>query len=331
MITFTNNVNANEPVCDVNDVLDETCTEIGDLNFSIALGYGVKQNPYFYRDDIPLIALVDVNIYWQRWFLDGDTLGYTWHDSENHTLNIIGRFNEDSAYLHDWHISNFTSPQVSSGNSTPLNNDRFSDVINVESGQDKSIEISPPNFDVSVPNTPDSGSPTEPTTPAPQVPVADSPQQPENSHSFVDVKRKASYHFGFEYRYHVGNGSLRSQVVYDISQIHKGFGVLVEWQNTNTFGDWLFISKLGAQYKSGKWLDYYYGVDATETNLQNWLYKASAGVNAHAELTAVYKLKENWSLLNSLRVQKLSSQVSDSPLVDKSSLVRWFTGVAYHF
>ncbi|MDX8335978.1 MipA/OmpV family protein [Candidatus Cetobacterium colombiensis] len=87
---------------------------------------------------------------------------------------------------------------------------------------------------------------------------------------------------------------------------------------------------------SGDYTDYYFGVTSDEVNRSkfdnlNREYKADAAASVGANLTAEYKWNEKFSLIGILGVEKFSSEVTDSPIVNEDPLFIASVGAKYYF
>jgi len=93
---------------------------------------------------------------------------------------------------------------------------------------------------------------------------------------------------------------------------------------------WLSIyPELGLEVLSGKYTDYYYGVTAGEGGFA--AYKAGTALNPYAAIHTSSPIAANWNLAFTLRHKWLDKEISDSPLVDKSSRWNAYVAVSYDF
>jgi outer membrane protein len=85
---------------------------------------------------------------------------------------------------------------------------------------------------------------------------------------------------------------------------------------------------------SGDYTDYYFGVtseDVAKNSNIDREYKADAAASVGATLTAEYKWNEKLSLIGILGVEKFSSEVTDSPIVNEDPLFIGSIGAKYYF
>ncbi|NTS77019.1 MipA/OmpV family protein [Catenovulum sp. SM1970] len=287
---------ANESDCDLEQYLAENCIEPGEFNISVALGYGVKENPYRYEDDIDLYVLPDISFYYGNWFFDKDTFGYSVSNTASQSVNVTLSLSDDSAYFHDYHLANITPAR---SESVPdENKPSFGTALDDEYLPEHSEEL---------------------------------PQTTYRLTDSFDIERKIAGHIGLEWNRYYQTWSYQLAVSQDITGVHQGHGLTLK---LNKFWHWDELkvnTNLALKYKSEDWVNYYYGVDDNDTFDPNWHYEAEAGVNIVADLVLVYGLNDALSLLSTFRYEKLDDEISNSPLVDKNHLTQWFSGFIYHF
>lgn len=80
-----------------------------------------------------------------------------------------------------------------------------------------------------------------------------------------------------------------------------------------------------------KYVDYYYGVGADEARAGRAAYVGKSGVNAELGLRGAYVVDAHHSMFVDLGVTKLSKQIKNSPLVDRSTENRVGLGYLYRF
>jgi outer membrane protein len=86
------------------------------------------------------------------------------------------------------------------------------------------------------------------------------------------------------------------------------------------------------EYSSENYNDYYYGVSRKEARRSGLnSYDADDGWSPYLELTASYKFAADWNVYATGRYHRLSDEVKDSPMVDKSWTGLMSMGVTYSF
>lgn len=65
------------------------CVPIGQWNFKLSLGYGMRSNPVIGQDDVTFLVVPEFSYYGKRFFIDSFDAGYTLYDKGNHQVNAI--------------------------------------------------------------------------------------------------------------------------------------------------------------------------------------------------------------------------------------------------
>lgn len=117
----------------------------------------------------------------------------------------------------------------------------------------------------------------------------------------------------------------------DVSSVHDGYSIDVEYGYPLYGRRWTVEPALMARYKSRALNDYYWGVRASEANAALPAYRAGDGVNLQASLRGSYFLTRNTRLVGAVTVERLSAAASRSPVVEDLAVLGWFGGVAYQF
>jgi outer membrane protein len=92
----------------------EDCVAVGNWNFSVSLGAGIRTNPLINGRDIPLVIIPQVSYYGSHFFLDNLDLGVTLVDSDANTLSLVASPGYDRVFfyrddLQNIFLSGFTS------------------------------------------------------------------------------------------------------------------------------------------------------------------------------------------------------------------------------
>ncbi len=94
------------------------CIETGEWNFSISVGIGLRTNPLFASNNIPLVILPEFSYYGESFFIDNLDLGYTLLASETSSLNLIATPSFDSVFFNRWDPGNLFVNLTSSTSDT---------------------------------------------------------------------------------------------------------------------------------------------------------------------------------------------------------------------
>jgi outer membrane protein len=83
------------------------CVEVGQLKLSVSLGAGSRSNPVLGESDIPLVIIPQVSYYGKRFFLENLDLGFTLHEGESNTFNLIASPGYDRVFFYRDDLQNF--------------------------------------------------------------------------------------------------------------------------------------------------------------------------------------------------------------------------------
>ncbi|MGB0494954.1 MAG: MipA/OmpV family protein [Kangiellaceae bacterium] len=93
--------------CEAKEALkSEDCTQVGEWNFALGVGIGVRTNPLNNSNNIPLILLPQVSYYGNNFFIENLDFGYNLYDSDVSQLNLLATPSYDSVFFNRWDPSN---------------------------------------------------------------------------------------------------------------------------------------------------------------------------------------------------------------------------------
>ena len=101
--------------------ITESCAEVGEWKFSLAVGAGVYTNPLHGGDDIPLVLIPQVSYYGEKIFFENNALGYSFFENDQLIISAITQLNHEKAYFTRWHPQNILIEPISSGGVLPPN------------------------------------------------------------------------------------------------------------------------------------------------------------------------------------------------------------------
>ena len=78
---------------------NKDCIAIGQWHVSVALGGGVLTNPLNGRDNIPLVIIPSISYYGEHFFLENNSLGYTFKENANIAISAITQLNREKAFF----------------------------------------------------------------------------------------------------------------------------------------------------------------------------------------------------------------------------------------
>lgn len=130
-------------------------------------------------------------------------------------------------------------------------------------------------------------------------------------------------------------GTLEGGFLADILDEHRGQEFRLNY--SKSFSDVLRIPSLkltpsvGLNWRSKQLNDYYYGVKVTETAAGRPAYRVGGSTNILTGLRADYPIGKKWNLFGSVNVEWLGSEITDSPIVDKHTIMSFMVGAMYQF
>jgi outer membrane protein len=93
----------------------------------------------------------------------------------------------------------------------------------------------------------------------------------------------------------------------------------------------MLMPQVGVEWVDKKYVDYYYGVRASEATVGRAAYVGKATVNPEVSLTGIYRFDKHQSLMLNVGVKALGKEIKNSPIVDRSTENRVMLGYTYRF
>ncbi|WP_312949344.1 MipA/OmpV family protein [Superficieibacter sp.] len=118
---------------------------------------------------------------------------------------------------------------------------------------------------------------------------------------------------------------------HDLSGNSKGQRVNLGAERRWQWGNFSLTPRVVTTWHDKKYVDYYYGVREEEARDGRPAYRGESAFSAEFGLLSVYRFNAHHSVMLDLEATRLSSEVRDSPLVDRSRKDRIFMGYMYHF
>ncbi|MCP8898869.1 MipA/OmpV family protein [Gilvimarinus xylanilyticus] len=312
---------AEEAYCEQNP---DDCMAVGSWQFSVGLGLGVRTNPLYDGDDIPLVLLPEISYYGERFFLDTTSLGFTLVETPAHMLNAVATLGLEQMYFNDLSLGNF----VLEGTGGGFNVGGLVSSGSLGNGAEN-LDMNVPRDETITPNTTDKDGPNEffhKTMNSPPAPVGDAV-------TLNDIgKRRMAVLGGLEYAYYRGRTAFSVQLLQDVSGVHKGQEVragvdyrLALERNRFTFAG-------GAVWQSDQFVDYYYGLDESDVGENSSLYyRGEASVTPFVRLDWIRPITPQWTFQATVHNKWLGGGITESPMVDKGTSATVFVGGVYHF
>jgi outer membrane protein len=147
--------------------------------------------------------------------------------------------------------------------------------------------------------------------------------------------RDFSFMAGASYRHPFGFATVTLTAETDVTNKHNGQRAVLSIERplfTDPKRQWMVNLALELEYLTANYGDYYFGVNQQEANDSVFTeYEAGSILQPGVSLSGFYQVNEKWSVAASARLQSLSNEVKDSPIVDASTSLNGFVGVLYAF
>ncbi|MCS2147770.1 MipA/OmpV family protein [Scandinavium manionii] len=145
-------------------------------------------------------------------------------------------------------------------------------------------------------------------------------------------RRQSTMMAGLSYLHFTQYGFLRTTLAGDTLDKSNGISWDMAWLYRYNTGALTVTPGIGVQWSSDNENEYYYGVSRNESRKSGLRsYDPEDGWNPYVELSVNYKLNEAWSVYGVGRYTRLSDEITDSPMVDKTWTGLLSTGVTYSF
>ncbi|MDN0086610.1 MipA/OmpV family protein [Yersinia nurmii] len=145
-------------------------------------------------------------------------------------------------------------------------------------------------------------------------------------------KRRSTLMAGVSYAHTEDWGIIRTAISGDMLDNSNGLIGDVAYLYKFQLNNWLLTPGVGVTWNSKNQNKYYYGVSGNEAARSTLsAYEPSDSWSPYAELSAHYQINASWNAFFLGRYIQLSSEVKNSPMVDKSYTGIVWTGVTYTF
>lgn len=154
-----------------------------------------------------------------------------------------------------------------------------------------------------------------------------------NGYDHID-DRKFQAMFGLRLDYKTPFYGIRTGALTQFGN-HGAEGKLSVFKPYKVYDNFILVPSAHIRGYSGNYTDYYFGVTNSEANdnrnLKNREYDADTAYSVGINLTADYKLNDDLAFVAFLGVERFSSEISDSPIVEDSVLYLVGVGAKYYF
>lgn len=158
------------------------------------------------------------------------------------------------------------------------------------------------------------------------------PGDSDNSQLRQLNKRRDTLMAGVKYDHFADWGIIRTGLFVDALNNSNGVEGDVAYLYKFEQGDWTLTPGVGVEWSSKNQNKYYYGVNSSESARSGLSsYTPGNSFQPYAEISANYKINSSWNASGSVRYIRLSDEITDSPMVDKSYSGLVWAGVSYTF
>jgi outer membrane protein len=143
--------------------------------------------------------------------------------------------------------------------------------------------------------------------------------------------RKGSFWVGGAFLWRPEYANFSAEVLRDAGGHSKATRARVQVDRRFAFGAFGLTPRIGAEWVDDKFVDYYYGVRATEVRADRGFYQGDASTNIDAGLSLDYSFSRRHSVFADVRMTRFGSAIKDSPLMEKSGQAGVSLGYVYRF
>ena len=145
-------------------------------------------------------------------------------------------------------------------------------------------------------------------------------------------EKKTSFEGGVAFSIFGNQKYLEAMVVTDLLGRYDSYIAKVEAGMQFKTGDWSFVPNAVFVYESQKFTRYYYGITEKESQRTSYpVYQPSGGLRIALQGYANYQITPNWSAFFNLRVDRLTDNAIDSPIVEDSYMYSGLASILYTF
>ena len=144
-------------------------------------------------------------------------------------------------------------------------------------------------------------------------------------------ERKPGFDAGVSLLWQTAVGEVDLELLTDVSDRSDGQEILVSYAYPITQGQWTIRPEIGVSWQSSDLTDYYFGVDSDEVRAGRAAYEADASVTPFAGVQVEYAVSTQMHVTGGVGVGRFGDEISDSPIVDGSSLAGGYLGLTYTF
>lgn len=144
-------------------------------------------------------------------------------------------------------------------------------------------------------------------------------------------ERKSSFWAGGAVLWKTNIANLSAEVLSDASGNSNGSRIKLQMDRRLSVESFGITPRIGAEWYDAKYVDYYYGVKASEATGARPAYQGTTSTGLEAGLRVDYSPARQHTVFLDLGVTQFGSAITDSPLVDKSRRSTASVGYLYRF
>lgn len=146
------------------------------------------------------------------------------------------------------------------------------------------------------------------------------------------AERKSSIWAGAKMEWENDFADVKLELLGDASGNSKGqrfvLGLERKWKLGPSV---MLVPQVGVEWVDKDYVDYYYGVRASEATARRAAYAGKATANLEISLTGIYRFDKQQSLMLNVGVKSLGEEIKNSPIVGRSTENRVMLGYMYRF
>ncbi len=143
--------------------------------------------------------------------------------------------------------------------------------------------------------------------------------------------RKGSLWLGPAVQWKTDIAKLSFEVLGDVLGKSKGIEAKLGAEHDFRAGSFMFTPHVAAEFVDSKYVDYYYGVTASEATANRAAYEGKSTVNLEGGLRAAFMINPANSVFADAGAKALGKGITDSPLVDRKTTASFAVGYIYRF
>ena len=145
------------------------------------------------------------------------------------------------------------------------------------------------------------------------------------------AERKPGLWAGPAVKWHNELADITASYLFDATNDSKGQKATLAVEHSFRFGNFEWVPIVSVTELNHKYVDYYYGVRATEATATRAAYKGKSATNFDAAFRTSYLFANKHLVFMQLGVTQLGSAVKDSPIVGRSVEPHMWLGYIYRF